>query len=549
MADHLSVNSMSTTSFPDPNVVVLIARVEFRRTVRDVFDWSFRSMMLVTVVPLMMLGFGAMLGLAGYLAGPELLGDGDALEFAYAFVNGGILTVAFFVGMRVLSVRGRIDEEAALLTVRPHAEVFQALVLAESARVLVFLAPLVTPGIVGFGLGLGSATVVVGSVAICVLAVLLGTALGYCLGLVAKNLLARSRLLATYRTALGGLFTVGIFGANVWFVGDFERYWILADLLAVSPTGWIADLAFVGTLESADVVAGTTGMVATVLGLVGLVIGGTELADRLWFVDPVQPEEASGGTSGLPDPLTVLPVGRPTAHVALKSWKRARRAPVTLQFAVLPLFSLVGTVPVVLRSGTVPAWAPPALAVAVAWSTGALFTLNPIGGEGSVLPAVLCSGTEGRQFVGGLVLAALVPGVPATVALVVASALVAGLPTGSTIGWSAVAVLLAVSAPPIAAVVGSAFPKSEATSIGRGREAVVPSPWAYFGYSMLLGVVALPALVLGATPLPGVLAAVLEVSALAVRLVAIGTTTLLAVAAGSVGYWLAVRWFDRYHIG
>ena len=62
----------------------------------------------------------------------------------------------------------------------------------------------------------------------------------------------------------------------------------------------------------------------------------------LWYVDPVQPDQKdrkrSKSTTTVSDRVFGEVVPRPTLQVAQKSWRRALRAPLNLQYVLFPLF-------------------------------------------------------------------------------------------------------------------------------------------------------------------------------------------------------------------
>jgi len=148
-----------------------------------------------------------------------------------------------------------------------------------------------------------------------------------------------------------------------------------------------------------------------------LVVAVDALAERVWYLDRVQPDHAfDPRATTLSDWLLA---GRVLARRA-SSHRRAGGAPAapfTVQFAIFPFFLLVLQVQVAIIERTVPPSLPVLAALASGTAGGAAFSLNPLGGEGEVLPATLTSTVSGTQFVAGLTLAGGLPAAILAVAL------------------------------------------------------------------------------------------------------------------------------------
>jgi len=156
----------------------------------------------------------------------------------------------------------------------------------------------------------------------------------------------------------------------------------------------------------------------------------------------------------------------------------------------------VGLFANIVQTGDIPVYLPYAIVLFSAWAAGVIFTLNPLGDQGAVLPSTLLSRVDGATFVWAHLLAGLVVAVPIGT---VATAAVALL---SPVGTETVA-LLVVGTPVVMAVsaalsvgIGMAFPRFEATTVTKSMKTVLPSRWAFVLYSVhLLATVAAAAVV------------------------------------------------------
>jgi hypothetical protein len=559
-----------------------IVRTELRRTRRNVAD-SARLSVTAVLGSLFLLAYTLALGAGAYFLGAGLRtgGIGDTSAIASGVLAFPAAIGVFIAAQRTVMRRGTIEQVTPLLTAIPHREIVLGIMLAEYA-LFVAVIGLPTLGIAaGFAIGVGSA---LSFLAICV--TLLGlfaltVCLGFVVGVALKNVAARSRFIARHKTGLTTAISLAFFGGYVWVLSgtDADVAALLAS--AASPIDWYAALALVAAPGTAVNGVEAVGAAATLVIGVPLLVGASiRLTARLWYTQSVQPTPAStsvpasksGSGSGsasaptlssgpgatrsgrtparepLSDRLFAGRVSAATRGVMQASWRRTRRAPFTLQYVTLPLFALLYPLVQTLRTGTIPVTLPVVLAFACPWAMGAAFTLNPIGGEGAILPVTLTAAVTGRQFLAGLVLAGLVPGVPVTVALVLATG-IAG-PIG-TVGFGALvltAVVLCGCATTLAAGLRTVFPKFERTELRGSQEAIVPSTWAFATYSAGLGLVALPGLLVGFPGPARVLGEVFDLSGTAVVGLGTGVTAVLVAVVGTLAYRHAVRTFDGYRL-
>ncbi|QCS42983.1 hypothetical protein [Natrinema versiforme] len=318
---------------------------------------------------------------------------------------------------------------------------------------------------------------------------------------------------------------------------------------------WFVDLALLGAGDRAGIEA-RHGLAA--LGLlvpaVALLAGATTvLVRRLWEAEPV----GSGGTGGSHplvregrlDRLLENRISRPVRTVARERWLVERRAPrgllntayvlVFVSVIVLPVFGIVGVPLLVL------------VAASLGLAAGVAFGSDPVAVAYRVFPMLLTT-VGGRQFVAGLVLAAVVAGVPAVAIVVVPI----GLFSSATLLESLAVVLLGV------AVCACATTVAAAIGLGVDREALAPVPafftdiptyaergWEpFYRLAIVFGVVS----VAGLPAALGNVSAVYEggvgigVPATAVRVGSLLLSALIAVAISSVAYRIAVRRYRQY---
>lgn len=466
---------------------VRVGVFEFRRSVRAIWEDKARAFLM-----------------AAGLVFPSLILVGFIYLFSDAIRNAGVVslppiargTVALFwlfgvfiATQRAVSARPRIDAEPLMLTTVSPRTVVGGLVLAETLRVLAYLALpvlVLTGGVVYlFGSVISVLLLPLAAVLLGLTAVLVGMVLGYAVAL----LIATSPFVARHKTILGGIAVlVAMGGYLLMTLPQFGG--IGQESLAVLPVGWFIDLAVIGTPVQGSMVRAA----AVVGGSLLVVVGGTTLieyeATRFWFTDPVSGEEGDeteseriasepdGTRTALADAIAPagIPAGisQPTRRVAQWSFLRTRRDPRRLNFLLLPVV-MVGSG---LISSGMQATSPwtvfaPAAAVLLAWMTGATFAINPLGEEGAVLPVTLIS-VSGSNYVRGLMLPGLLYGLP-LVALVTGGATIVGafeLPVAlGLVGVGLLATIVAVTTAP---AVGVRFPRFSAISIGQSREVIPP---------------------------------------------------------------------------
>lgn len=489
--------------------------------------------------------FGSLMGVAviagAFFAGRAVAaGDlGPRVDVVGSVVGGILALVIFTTGLRVVQQSSVPATAEHVLLAADHREVVAALVVVES---LLPLALVGLPGILAsllFALGAGSPASAVLVAASVLALVAVGVLAGFVVGLGVRNAVARVRLLARFRTAIGFLLAVGY--VVVIFGTGFEN--VLGPVLAGPPLAWFGDLALLAILPSASPLRAAGALVTTGIGLVVLGWTTSRLAAALWYSRPVDPGGSTVGSS-----TGRLPwVNRTTSLIAWKAWARARRSPIRLVYVIYPLLFAIGPIASA-GLGDVPRVAVPAIVVYGGWATGSAFTLNPIGDETPVLPITLTSGVGGRRFVRSLWFAGAVVGAPATVALAVAAGLAAGLGVVDLVAAGVLGLAVAGLAPGVAAGIGAMFPRTEPARVGRSRRVVVPSLVAFAGYSIGFFVLSMPVWLALAGSTRGAVAGVVGLSPGTILLLAGAVSIGLLAVAAFASYRSAAGRFDAYTV-
>lgn len=523
-----------------PQRVYQIARTELLNRKRSIEGSSRVIGLVIAGLFGALMGFMAIIGL--FVAG-QAAGEAAVLGPARTVGAGVFGITAVMATIRVAQGLGIPPEDDGLLTTVPHREAVAGYLLAETAVLLGVPLPFVIIGAIAFGIGAGSAAsvvlVLIGALSLAVLGVLCGAVVGTGI----RVLVARSPVLARLRGAIG----VGLMVAYFWVLFNGSAESVFDPFLTVvraSPVGWYGDFTLLAVQEVALLrAAGAVGVTLVGIPAVGAICG--LFTRQLWYRRSVAPNVASGSTEMGTVPLAGALISRPTRHVIHKAWLRARRAPLRLIYVAYPLFLLVPALEDITQL-SVPASLPGMIALYGAWATGAAFTLNPIGDEESVLPITLTTPVGGRTFIGALCLAGLLIGLPATVLAAVLTGMIASPPLSTTefVATAVTAVVLPVTATTIAVGAGTAFPRLEPAMITRSREAIVPSTFAFAFFSLVFGIISLPALLV----LIPTTRHVLGIASGPIPIASgIGLTVVLGAVAGFVSVSRATTAFDDYY--
>jgi hypothetical protein len=551
--------------------VRVIARTELRRRSRSILE---SSRVLVYAIAGLFGLFTAFLAGGGAfvfgqaVAGTGVLGDASSVATHVRIVRFGaaggfgIATVA--IAVRAVSGKSSLDAPAAVLTTVPHRDVLVGYTVTEATGALAYGLPLAVAVGGGLALGAGAPGPLVAVPLVTVLLAAVATTLGVAVGLAARAVVLQVPTLGRHRTALA----VSLAIAYVGLVATGQVNAVAGpavEALVATPIGWVGDLVLLAAGVSVDPWPGVAAVtVLSAAAPLSLAVG-TVLAERVWFADPI-PTDGAGSRRGstassdgtadaaasLGAPLSPTidrmlgPFARSTGAVARTAWRRAWRAPVALLYVLYPAFLLAAVASP--TDGTLlplPPLVPVLAALACAWAVGSAFALNPFGDEGAVLAGTLTTSVSGRAFIRGRMLAGVLPGVPLAVGLTLATAILADLSEPVAVGVTVAAAGMAATTGGIAAGIGVVFPRFDAVTVIRSREAVIPSLAAFVCFTVTLLGCGLP---LVAT-LPGVaawVAATTGVGPVAVALAGAGCSVLATALAGVVGSRYAARRFEGY---
>jgi len=490
-------------------------------------------------------GVGVLVG-GAYVAGGALAGDvSTPIPVARRVAVGIWFAGAVFGGIRGYTSLLDPDNRDGLLTTISHGQLLVGLLAAESVVLGLPTAAVLALAGVAFAVGSGAlAAAPVVFVSACLLAAA-GFATGVGVALLIKNGGVRSRLLYRLRT--------------VAFVAGFLAYFavlfsnsttdVLAPLVGViapTPVGWVGEAALLAAGVDASVGRAAGGLVVVAGGLLVSAPVLSRLAGWLWYADGLEtahtvstPTDATGSRlAGL------LP--QSMAGVAAVDWTRARRAPISLSYAIYPVFVLTTPLIETIQTGSVSGSFPVLVAFCGAWITGALFTLNVVGNEGAVLPATVLSPAPARALIGGHIAAGALVGLPATVLAVAALGVAGPQSPASVVTLTAGTVVVAGCAGPIATGIGAALPRHEAVSVSRSRKAIIPSTFGFAVYSLVVGIVALPLLITHTGIITTLVANTVGISAVVLGSVGIAITAVLGVAFGLFSVLYALRTVESY---
>lgn len=522
--------------------VALIVRTEVRRRMRSILDAPGRGLGYA-ISGLVGVAFAIGMSVGGFFLGRALAAGalGDPRPAGASIAASVVALAAFMTTLRAVQRSAMPPGRELLLVAAPTRAVVTSLLVVEA---LLPLSMIGLPGVLAsltFAAGAGSPASAPLLAASALLLVGLGATIGFALGLLVRTAIARSRVLARHKGALGVLSVLAYVGI-VFGSGAQNVLAPAVRLLGATPVGWVADLGLLAVVPSASPLRAVGALLVTGIAVVALWAGSVRLAGRLWFEPPVSPRTHAAASS-----LGRLPgVDRTTDHVVRKTWTRARRAPIRLVYVIYPLFAAIGPVASSLGGGVVPAVAAPTIAIYGAWATGAAFTLNPIGDETPVLPVTLTSPVTGRRFVRALWLAGAAVGVPLTLVLAEVAGVLAGLAPSGLLLVGALALGLPALAPGIAAGIGATVPRLQPARVARSRRAVVPSLLAFGGYSLVLLPLAAPAWLATGGPLARTVGDRLGASPWSVAAAGAAGSLLAVGVLAVLGARHAAGRFDRY---
>ncbi len=505
-------------------------------------------------------GYGAKLAGEALVAGSlsDITANGIVQARGLVAVLGLILTVV--IAVRAFGQRGTLTNAEGVLSIVPTREALVSVLVAESAYVLLWLAGPILGASVGLAVGTGTVWPVLSIPLAVGMIGVTGVAVGYPLGLGLRHVVTRFAFVARNKGALIVLAFVLYFAFVV--SGSLNAtIGALFEPLQTSPTGWFADLLFLG-VPVVDVsplrAAGAVGVLA-VLGVLS-VVAGTRFANAHWFSDPAvagdsEPEPVEERSEPAIERRLEPYVGLPTATLVALAWRRSIRAPIKLLYAAYPLFFAIGGIADIVQTGEVPSSLPVATLIFVTWAAGVIFTLNPLGDQGAGLPTALLSRVDGKRFVRAHLLASLLVALPVGITLTAAAALASPVETTTAVAVVLAAPVLMVVSSALSIGIGIAFPRFEAISIARSLKTVIPSTLAFILFSAHLLATTLSAVLVYDRPARSATAALLSwvlpfglsVDAGTVY-IASGMVLVALALAPIASYRYAVRRFDTYTV-
>lgn len=522
--------------------VRLIVHTEFRRRIRavwrdsnEILAYLFLGAFGLLVVPLLV---------AGAFSAGRNVADSDPsslIGVAGLGLAGGFVLAAIFLAVSDLQSGYLPPGSEEVLVAATHRDVLLSLAAVTVAKSIVLVGVPGVLAVVAFAVGAGSpATVVFGSVAVLVVAVLAGLT-AQTLALLVRTATARVPVLAKYRVELVAVVFLSYLallasGHLTDLAGTALAYLVV---LPVAPLGHLALLSAVPGANPA--VAGVSLLVSGVV-LACLVAANMRLSAILWYGTSVDP--SGGEQPSSIRPLPVLDVR--TSYIVRKTWARARRSPIRLMYVAYPVIIMIGPLSTVVQTGTVPAWTPPALALYAAWATGAAFTLNPIGDETPALPVTLTAPVTGRAFLRALWVAGAAFGVPLGLVSTVGSGVLAGFGPIDLVLLGLLGVALPALAPALAAGFGTVFPETQPTTAVGNYQTVTPSTLAFLGFSVALLVLTAPIHAITPGPVRAWFVARIGLASHAPTAVAVGAAVALVAVAGAASFGVACRRFDGY---
>ncbi|AUX09303.1 hypothetical protein AArcSl_1674 [Halalkaliarchaeum desulfuricum] len=529
----------------------LVARIELRRRWRTIKANTTQLLALAFVaIMLLPFSFGGVFG--AYLAGGFIAGSETEPLIEWirmAFVYGWIVVVGFG-GYRAYAVALRPDNLDGLLTTVSHRDVIGGLVLAELVLWSAFFVTVGSAATVAFALGAGSILTIPAVLLTLCFVLVTGIPAGFLLALGVRNAGVRSRLLSRLRTLFFVLLGIGYFA--LIFTNAFAS--VLEPIyrvLAPTPIDWFGDLAALGLATGASPLRAIGAVGFTGVFVVIAVVAMYRLSEWLWYAEGVHVTHEVERSVDESSRFSLLSrvFSQPVVGVVAADWKRARRAPISLSFALYPLIVLAGPMVTAVQTGEVGTGLPLWLLVSGSWIAGSLFALNVLGQQGAALPVTLLSKAPERSLVIGHVVSGALLIAPVTVAVTVFAGLLSphSVPVVASLGVSALIVSVASGA--TATGIGVGFPRFEAVSVSRSTKAIVPSVFAFSIYSIVVIVVALPTVVAHSGIAGPTLASIVGVDRFVFGLGGTLVSAAIACLIGIISMYLARDRVSDYRLG
>ncbi|WP_245851646.1 hypothetical protein [Halorubrum persicum] len=505
--------------------------------------------MAFVVVMLLPFSIGGVFG--AYLAGGFVAGSETEplIEWVrMAFVYGWIFVVGFG-GYRAYAVALRPDNLDGLLTTVSHRAVIGGLVLTELVLWSAFFLTVGSAATVAFAVGAGSLLTIPALLLTLFLLLVTGIPAGFILALGIRNAGVRSQLLSRLRALFLILLGIGYFA--VIFTNAFAS--VLEPIyrvLAPTPIDWFGDLAAMGLSIGASPIRAIGAILFTAVFVATAVVSLFRLAEWLWYADGVHIShevERSADSSAWFGGLSRV-LSQPVFSVVAVDWKRARRSPLSLSFALYPLIVLAGPIVTAVQTGEIGTSLPLWVLLSGTWIAGSLFALNVVGQEGAALPITLLSESPERSLVTGHVVSGALLIAPVTLVATVTTGLLSphSVPVVASLGVSAL--VLSVVSGAIATGIGVGFPRFEAVSVSRSSKAIVPSIFAFVIYSVVVLMIALPAVIAHSSIAGHAIASFVDVERFVVGFSGTVASATLACLAGATSMYVARDRVSKYHM-
>ena len=528
----------------------LIARTEFRRRWRTMKGNPMQLLALAfAAVMLLLFSLGGVFG--AYLAGGFVAGNEaePLIEWTrMVFVYGWIFVVGFGA-YRAYAVALRPDNLDGLLTTVSHRDVIAGLVITEFVLWSVFFLTVGSAATVAFAVGAGSLLTIPALLLTLCLLLATGIPAGFLLALGVRNAGVRSRLLSRLRTLFLLLFGIGYFA--LIFTNAFAS--VLEPIyrvLAPTPIDWFGDLAAIGLDIGASPLRAIGAVGFTALFAVAAVVSLFRLSEWLWYADGVhithEADRSTDQSSWFGGLARIF--SQPVVGVITVDWKRARRSPLSLSFALYPLIVLAGPVFTAVQTGEIGTSLPLWLLISGTWVAGSLFALNVVGQEGASLPITLLSDAPERSLVVGHVVSGALLIAPITVTTTVVAGILGPLSIAVVVSLGVSALVLSAVSGAIATGIGVGFPRFEAVSVSRSTKAIVPSVFAFVIYSVVVLVVALPTVIAHSGIAGHALASFVGVNQFVVGLSGTITSTVLTGFVGAISMYIARDRVSEYRL-
>jgi hypothetical protein len=513
------------------------------------------QLLALAFAAVMSLPFSVGIVFAAYLAGGFVAGSQaePVIEWArVAFVYGWIFVVGFG-GYRAYAVALRPDNLDGLLTTVSHRDLIGGLVLTEFVLWSAFSLTVGSAATVAFAVGAGSLLTIPALLLTLCLLLVTGIPAGFIVALAVRNAGVRSRLLSRLRTLFFVLLGIGYFA--LIFTNAFAS--VLEPIyrvLAPTPISWFGDLAAIGLGIGASSLRAIGAVVFSVVFVVAAIVLLFRFAEWLWYADGVHIVHEPGQNVNRSSRLGALSrifsrvFSQPVVGVVAVDWKRARRSPLSLSFALYPLIVLAGPIVTAVQTGEIGTGLPLWVLISGTWIAGSVFALNVLGQEGAALPITLLSKAPERSLVIGHVLSGALLIAPATVAGTVIAGVLSphSVPIVASLGVSAL-VLSAVSGA-VATGIGVGFPRFEAVSVSRSTKAIVPSIFAFIIYSVVVLIVTLPTVVAHSSIVSHALTSVVSVEPFLVGLSGTIVSTVFVCLVGAASMYIARDRVNGYRL-